>query len=165
MRYPHARKALAAVFSATLMVSSTPVVALAETSAELQAQLDDASAKLEAMAEETAAAGELLNDTLYELEETKKSIEQTGTEIEQKKEELSEAQAILSDRVAANYKAGGISLISLLLESTSFDELASNIYYAGKVSERDAQAIDTVKTVRAELEEKQNSLTELESQR
>lgn len=164
MRYPMARITLAAALSATLVASGVPTAAYAATSAELQAQLNDAQAQLQTMTEEAAAAGEALNDTLYELDQTKGSIKKTGSEIKEKQAELKEAQAILSDRVAANYKAGGISLLSLIFESSSFEELVSNIYYADKVSASDAEAIQAVKDVRAELEEKRASLAELEAQ-
>lgn len=163
MRHSYAQRALAVLFSATLAASGVPTYAQAATSAELRAQLQEAQTKLQTMAEQTAAAGEELNDTLYQIEQTKGQISETSAEIEAKQVELKEAQAILADRVASNYKAGSTSLLSLVLESTSFEEFVSSIYYADKVTARDAEVIQTVKDVRAELNEKKDSLAQLES--
>ncbi len=164
MSKPYARTALAVLFSATLVASGAPTYAYAATSAELQAQLQEAQAKLQTMSEQVAAKGEELNDTLYQLEQTKDQIDQTSQDIEAKQAELKEAQEILSDRVASNYKAGGSSLLELVLQSTTFEEFVSSIYYAGKVTARDAEVIKTVKEVRAELNEKRESLAKLEGE-
>ena len=164
MRKSLASSALAIALSTTLVASGTPTLAFAASSSELQAQLSEAQATLQTMSAEAAEAGENLNDTLYQLEQTQTQIDQTTGEITKKQEELTEAQTILSERVASNYKAGGISLLSLVLQSSSFEELVSNIYYADKVSARDAEAIQTVKDVRAELQEKKDNLAALESE-
>ena len=153
-----ASKLLAAALAASISVTGVglalPTVALAdESSAELKDKHD--SDDLYGQAEE---ASEKLNDTKYKLEQTNKSIEQTKKDIKAKQDELKQAQATLSDRVSANYKSGGVSLLELVLQSSSFEELANNIYYAQKVSASDEKAIDTVRTVQAELNKKQASL-------
>lgn len=164
MKSTYARKAFAVLFSATLIASGVPAPAHAVTSAELKAQLGEAQAKLQTMSEQVAAKGEELNDTLYQLEQTQQQIEDTSAEIEVKEGELAEAQQILSDRVASNYKAGTTSLLSLVLDSTSYEEFVSNIYYATKVAKHDTEIIQTVKSVRAELTEKRDNLSALESE-
>ena len=158
-----ASKLLAAVLAASISVTGVglalPTVALAdESSAELQAKLDSAKATLDDLYGQAEEASEKLNDTKYKLEQTNKSIEQTKKDIKAKQGELKQAQATLSDRVSANYKSGGVSLLELVLQSSSFEELANNIYYAQKVSASDEKAIDTVRTVQAELNKKQASL-------
>ena len=158
-----ASKLLAAALAASISVTGVglalPTVALAdESSAELQAKLDSAKATLDDLYGQAEEASEKLNDTKYKLEQTNKSIEQTKKDIKAKQGELKQAQATLSDRVSANYKSGGVSLLELVLQSSSFEELANNIYYAQKVSASDVKAIDTVRTVQAELNKKQASL-------
>ena len=158
-----ASKLLAAALAASISVTGVglalPTVALAdESSAELQAKLDSAKATLDDLYGQAEEASEKLNDTKYKLEQTNKSIEQTKKDIKAKQGELKQAQATLSDRVSANYKSGGVSLLELVLQSSSFEELANNIYYAQKVSASDEKAIDTVRTVQAELNKKQASL-------
>ncbi len=158
-----ASKLLAAALAASISVTGAglalPTIALAdESSAELQAKLDSAKATLDDLYGQAEEASEKLNDTKYKLEQTNKSIEQTKKDIKAKEAELKQAQATLSDRVSANYKSGGVSLLELVLQSSSFEELANNIYYAQKVSASDEKAIDTVRTVQAELDKKQTSL-------
>lgn len=166
-RGPMTRKTASKLFAAALAASisvtgvglALPTVALAdESSAELQAKLDSAKATLDDLYGQAEEASEKLNDTKYKLEQTNKSIEQTKKDIKAKQGELKQAQATLSDRVSANYKSGGVSLLELVLQSSSFEELANNIYYAQKVSASDEKAIDTVRTVQAELNKKQASL-------
>lgn len=164
MRSTCATRAFAVMISATLATSVVPTTAYAVSSSELQAQLNEAQSTLQSLAEQTAAAGEALNDTLYELEQTKGQIDETTIEIEAKQAELVEAQEVLSERISSNYKAGGGSLLSFVLDSTTFEDFVSSVYYADKVASRDADAIQTVKEVRAELDEKRESLAQLESE-
>ena len=162
-------KALAAALAASLSITtvglSISVPAYAEpSSSELQAQLDDARARLSELESQAAEASEALNDTKYQLEETKKQIEQTEQEIKDKEAELQEAQDVLAERVAANYKSGGVSLLEIVLQSSSFDELTNNIYYAQKVTESDEAAINEVKQVKQELADKQSQLEQQKSE-
>ena len=158
-----ASKLLAAALAASISVTGVglalPTVALAdESSAELKDKHDSAKETLHDLYGQAKDASEKRNDTKYKLEQTNKSIEQTKKDIKAKQDELKQAQATLSDRVSANYKSGGVSLLELVLQSSSFEELANNIYYAQKVSASDEKAIDTVRTVQAELNKKQASL-------
>lgn len=172
------KKLLAAFVIALAALVAQPAPALAETSAELREQLDAAQAELEELGYAATAAGEELNETIYQLElaqgkvdakqaeveEIQAKIEQKKAEIEQKKAEIKAKQAVLSDRVAATYKSGTTGLLALVLNSGSFDELTSNIYYAQKVSESDAEAIADVQQAKAELEQQEAELKEEEAQ-
>lgn len=163
------RRALAAALATSLSITtvglSIPVPAYAEpSSAELQAQLDEAKGRLAELEGQAAEASEALNDTKYQLEQTKAQIEQTKEDIEAKEAELAEAQDVLAERVAANYKSGGVSLLEIVLQSSSFDELTNNIYYAQKVTESDEAAINEVKQVKQELADKQSELEQQQSE-
>lgn len=159
-----AKLAISCALTAGLVLSGTPCVAFAVTSAELQAQLDDAQAHLGELYEKAEQASEELNDTRYQIDETNKRIDENVKVAEQKQQELDEASALLSDVVAEDYKRGSMSLLSLVLGSSSVEEIVSNIYVANKVSVRQQEVIDTVKTVRAELDEARTSLEKDRSQ-
>ena len=131
-----------------VVVSGVPRPAFADTSADLQAQLDDANAHLDSLYSQAADLGQ-------ELLQTQEDLDQTSTEIEQKQQDLSAAQDTLANRVSSNYKTGGVSLASLIFESTSFDDLVSRVSYASKVSESDAREIQDVRDLEAELNQKQ----------
>ena len=57
-----------------------------------------------------------------------------------------------------------MGLVSLLLEAQSYEELVSNLYYAGKIYQSDAEAIQHVKDVRAELEKEQDALSQQQAE-
>lgn len=149
-------------FGGTLGAISVP--ALAEDSATLQTQLDEANSQLSQMGYQLAAAQEDLNNTVVQLNDTQSKIDQLNSDIASKQEELSQAQATLGKRVSANYKTCGVNLVSLVLDSDSFEDLFSRIYYADKVAESDANAISQVKTLQNELKDQQSELEAQKSQ-
>lgn len=143
-------RVVAATFTCALSASFilSPVSALAVGSEELQAQIADAQAQLEPMYAQAEELSEKVNYTQYELDVTK-------GEIETKQAELADAQDVLAERVSSTYKTGGVSLMSILFESSSFDDLISRVSYASKVAASDAQNIQTVKDLQAELDAKE----------
>lgn len=152
MKRNKAQKAIAAALSATLVFSGAAVPALATpSSSELKSQLSDAQAKLDSLYAKAEQASEDLNQTKVELDQTNSKIDSLNSDIEKTQAELKEKQAVLSKRVAANYKYGDTDLLSILLGSDSFDTLTSNIVYANKVSEKDSNAINDVKTLENQL--------------
>jgi peptidoglycan hydrolase CwlO-like protein len=154
--------------------SSVPSVALADTASDLadaQAQLDEANAQLDEIASEYEELSEQHSQTLDQIEDVKSQISATEDQIQKKEDEIEERQSVLSDRIASNYKGGNVELLDILLSSSSFEELSSNIYYFNKVAEADADLISEVKSAKQELEdakqeleEEQASLEELSSE-
>lgn len=143
---------------------------------EVQGQLDDISYQFEdlsiqlddTMTQIEGVQGQI-DDTQALIDDTQDSIDQTQDDIEEKQEQLEEKQDLLAKRVAASYKSGGNTAISLLLSSTSFDELISKAYYIDKVNENDKETIDTVHRIQDELAQQKAALeqqkTELEQQK
>ncbi len=141
------RAALVATLGATVL-SGVPTVAAADTSAELQAKLDEANSRLSSLYSEAEQVSDQVNQTAEQLDAT-------NAEIETKQSELAEAQDTLAGRVSSNYKTGGVSLFSIIFDSSTFEELVSHIIYANKVSDSDAQAISEVKQIQDELSAEQ----------
>ena len=50
--------------------------------------------------------------------------------------------------MSSAYKTGNQSILDLILSSSSFEELTSNIYYLDKVTEADKAMIEEIKTMR-----------------
>lgn len=144
----HLARATVAVALGATVLTGLPTLALADTSAELQAKLDEANAHLSDLYSQAEQVSEQVNQTQVDLDNT-------NSEIEQKQSELASAQDTLSKRVASNYKTGGVSLVSILFDSTSFEDLVNRVTYASKVSDSDAQVIQQVKDIQNELNEKQ----------
>lgn len=156
-------KICAFVMSA-LLVSFTPVDAFAASSSSIKAELARAMDKRDELARAVSAAGAQLQDTEAMLDQTKAQMADTQNQIDQKQADLQQKQAQLAARTSANYKAGATSLLSLILESTSFENLCSNLYYANKISQADQAAIAEVVQAKSELEAQQNALATLEAE-
>ena len=155
------KRLVVTVVTAGLLFATSPTAALAASSLDLQAQLQQAEAQTAKYQEQANNAFAELEQLQAELEDTRAQIASTQEEVSQKQTELDAAQDTLAGRVSSNYKTGGVSLVSILFDSSSFEDLVSRVYYANRVAESDAEVISQVQGVQAELAAKQ---TELESQ-
>lgn len=131
------------------------------------AALDAAQAEYDVAMATLADIGSQLEGAQYELARCQAQLDATNQQIAdleasivQKQAELAEAQDLLADRIKANYIAGNTEMLDVLLSASTFDDLVSRIYYAGKVSDADAEAIQRVKDLKAELEAQQAQLNE-----
>lgn len=184
------RGALRLLIGAGTCAALLPTVAAAAPSTQerldaAQMDYDQAVAELEALGEEVAsAAGQLsqtqeavgdltvqVDDKQAEIDEKQLQIDDKEAEIEEKQDdidvkqaEIEKRQEKLGDRMSSSYKAGPTSALDLLLSSASFEELTSNIYYLDKVTESDREMIDTVKTLKAELEQDKAQLEQDKAQ-
>lgn len=154
---------LAGALLVGLGLFTTPTPALAEptTSQKLsQAQSDYAKAqeKLERLADQISKASEEQSETLNQIEEVKASIAKTEASIAKEQKMLEARQQVLSKRISQNYKNGPTRLLSIIMESSSFDELTSNLYYFDKISGRDKELIQQVKDSKAALDQKKDKL-------
>ena len=155
------KRLVVTVVTAGLLFATSPTAALAASSSDLQAQLQQAEAQTAKYQEQANNAFAELEQLQAQLEDTRAQIASTQEEVSQKQTELDAAQETLAGRVSSNYKTGGVSLVSIIFDSSSFEDLVSRVYYANRVAESDAEVISQVQGVQAELTAKQN---ELESQ-
>ena len=134
---------------------------------EAQAKYNEVQTQLNAIASEYQALAEELNKTMDDIESVQNDIDDTQAEIEKKQEELEQKQSTLSARVSESYKSGGNDTLTLLLSSSSFDELISNVYYLDKMNERDRATISEIQEIQDELaskkEELENQKSDLET--
>lgn len=156
-------RGIVAVCASILVVGSLPTAGLAYTPAQKQAQLDQAEAQLNQLYADTEAVSSALNKTLDDLAVTQTNIDDISSQIEIEQEELVGAQAVLRQTIAANYKEGRTNLLSLVLNSSSIEDLVSRVYYANKVSETYNQQIRTVRDIQDDLTQQKASLEEQKS--
>lgn len=157
--------------SLALALALFPSPARAETSAEIQARVNEAYAKLQEYTMELELANGELQTVTAELEETRGQIAQTEEEIERTEEEISrkereiaQGQQAISDRLSDSYKHGGTSLLDVVLGSSDFDELFSNLFYANRIADHDAELVEQVKEDREELRQQQDALQRQQEQ-
>lgn len=154
-----------AIALACLCIVALPQPAQAETSAELQAQLDAAKSKRDELYQQADEISSQLNDTRTQLDEVNGQIDETQAKIDDvqkdisaKEAELKERQATLATTISQNYKTGGVSWLSLIMEATTFDDFVSRVYYADKISQSQADVIEETNRLREELAAKKAEL-------
>ncbi len=150
--------------SLTLAFSTVPTYAFGATSsAEMQSELDQARAKLQEYSQQASERFSELEQAQANLEDTRAQISDTQSQIETKQSELTDAQTELSGIMSDNYK-DDTNFVGYVLRSTSFDDLASRVYYANKVSEKETNAIAEVVKIQSELQEQKSKLEQEEKE-
>lgn len=155
---------------------AAPSPALADTASDLQAKLEAAQSRLDSLYDQAGQISEELNGTKVNLANTEAQIEEsnqkiasTEADIKAKEAELVQRRAKLGDSVAQDYKTGGVNFLSIILNSGSFDDFVSRVYYADKISSQQAGDIQATKDLQASLENQKVSLeatkTQLEQQK
>lgn len=131
---------------------------------DAQAEYDAAMAELQNITSQLEMAEYELAECQANLDATNQQIAETEAAIAAKQEELAAAQDVLAERIRANYTSGATELIDVLFSATTFEDFVSRLYYAGKVTDADAEAIQDVKDLKAELEGQQAALEEQRAQ-
>ncbi len=153
--------------SAAAVLMGSPLTAKAAPSAsqetldalsDAQSQLDAVQAQLDEIAAQFQALTKQQSETLDKIEDVQLQIDDTQADIDEKQEELDEKQGQLAERVTTSYKQGGNDALSLLLSSSSFDELISNVYYIDKMNQNDQEAIAEVQRIQKELSQRKEEL-------
>ena len=166
MKLKRTNAVLALGLAATIALSSFPVAAQADpTSSELQQRVNEAYAQLLDYSQQAEVAGNQLEQVKSDLASVQDQIAQTKQEIADKQAELEQDQKALSSRLSSSYKRGDASLLGVVLGSSDFGELFSNLFYANKVAARDRDAIDTVRTAKQELTDQQTALEQQEAEK
>ena len=117
---------------------------------EHQQQVDDTQSKID--------------ETQSKIEDSWQRIRSKQREIDQKQREIQSAQDELGRSVAANYKTGGISIVDILVNSDSLDELANSIYYSDKIAQSERDKITHIKRLKSQLEGQKAQLEEEKAQ-
>ena len=174
------RDALRLLIGAGICSTLLPHVAEAATTQEqidaaqmsyeqAQAELDRISSEYEAIATQLSGTTAQIADLNGQIDEKQAQIDEKQGQIDEKQAQIEDKQEVLGERMSSSYKAGATSVIDLLLSSSSFEELTSNIYYLDKISQADREMIDEVRSLRDQLEQERAELeqerAELEDQR
>ena len=167
------RDALRLLIGAGICSTLLPHVAEAATTQEqidaAQMSYEQAQAELDRISSEYEAIATQLSGTTAQIADLNGQIDEKQGQIDEKQAQIEDKQEVLGERMSSSYKAGATSVIDLLLSSSSFEELTSNIYYLDKISQADREMIDEVRSLRDQLEQERAELeqqqAELEDQR
>ncbi|MEE0027750.1 MAG: hypothetical protein U0J70_09170, partial [Atopobiaceae bacterium] len=143
--------ALAGVMATSPLYPVTLAFA-APSASEIEQQLKVAEQELDALERQLNQTEAELGRTNFELDQTKGTIAELEENIGVNEEKLTVAKSRLSAVIGESYRQGGdMSLLDLVLNSESFDDFISRVYYANKVVEKKNKEINTVASLRAQL--------------
>jgi len=126
--------------------------------ADTQSELAAASEHLDSLGAQLSSLQDQLDTATADLESTDSAIDSKQLDIESTQTELDAKRQVLSDRMRSSYKSGSTSFMDFVLGATSAEDLVSRIYYMDKINESDADAIDNVVTLEAQLEQEKSEL-------
>ena len=124
---------------------------LAETQSQLdaaQSEYDSISAQLTQIQNDYEDLAKQQANTLSQIEDVQKQIDATQEDIDEKQADLDQKRQVLGARMASSYKAGNDNLISIVLNSDSFEDLFQNVYYLDKITAADNAMIQEVKAAK-----------------
>ncbi len=116
--------------------------------ADLASDLASARTQLEQIGTEYAAINSEITQLGEDLQETSRQIEETVNKLNVTQDELARYTSL-------GYKGGGISITKIVVNSSDLGSLLSNLFYADKVSDAQADLITEVKTLQSDLEDQQ----------
>lgn len=159
-----ATRALASQYSA----SQQTLDALSDA----QSQADEVERQLDALSDEYEGIASQLSGTMDSIDSVNSQIADIESqvsdledqiadkqdEIDASEKEIAQKREALGARMSSAYKQGAGSILDILLSSSSFEELTSNIYYLDKVSSSDRAMIDEVKRLQDKLNADKESL-------
>ncbi len=160
------RRAAAAGLALSLAGASVlaPLSAAAAPTDGLEAQVAEAQEKLADLTYELELAQAEADTTALDLADTQDRIAELETQVAETSEQLDAAQADLSSKAVQSYKSGAVTLIDIIFSSSSFDELASRLFYANKVAEAEADRVSTVRELQESLAAQKSELTSREDE-
>lgn len=143
------RRIATGIAMSSLMLASSlavPSMAMAETSASLQAKLDAAKKKSDDLYDQASDASEALNATNAKLDELSKQISDKEASIASKRGDL-------DDTLSTSYKKPTDGLAQAVAGSSSLDDLVSSVAYAMNVTNQSSKTIDGVVTEHQQLQQ------------
>lgn len=139
---------------------------------DLQNKIDDAKeqkTKVKLEISKSLQDIEDLNDSIDDnqdkLDDLNNDLKNLSDEISQLKNELEEAQKqydsqenLLKDRVTAQYEAGDITYLDVLLNSKGFSDFLSNYFLVSEVLENDSELLTNIENKKTKIEKDKQSL-------
>ena len=137
---------------AAASVAVGPTEALAVTSAEKQAEAETALNALNAMEAELDAAELAYHAAVEEQEAAQAKMDEAQTRIDEVSNQIAGLQGRLGSRARSMYRSGSATFVDFLLGASSFQEFTQNWNILEQVNQNDADMVQEMKDLRAEVE-------------
>lgn len=148
---------VSAALSFGLLFSQAPA-AYAKASAASATSIEQITAQMNELYMEAEQTQYDLISANNHVEKIADLIASIDVQIEKCSAELEVAKKNLAKFVAEEYKQGGVSLLDIIFNSTSFEEFLSQVTYANKIAEHTQAAIKRVDDLYAQLTLKKSEL-------
>lgn len=142
-----------AVIALSFLLVVTPEPAHAGEVERLQSQLAGIRADLK-------KAGSAYDKAFWKLDETEVRIDKIDERIDQTEGELAAARMLLAGRVNGMYRSDQVDYLSVLLGSSSFEELVTRLEFVRRLNQADADAIEAVEELQGRLTRERVALEE-----
>lgn len=129
---------------------------------ETQANIDDLTDKISSKQGEIDAKQGEADAKAQDIESKQGEVDAKQGEIEATERQIDQKQDKLAERISTSYKSGGVSFLSVLLNSDSMESLLSNVRYMQSISDSEASQIGEVKDLK---QQEESQKAELESQK
>ena len=134
---------------------------------KLQEELDDAEAEYgdaqieeQKAQEKVDAAQAKCDEAQSKIDAIQKKIDKAKKRIKEIKAEIAELQEKISSRARSMYRSGATTMLDVILNSSSFEEFATNWDTLNAMNQNDSDMVEKSKSLKAEQEEKKAELEE-----
>jgi peptidoglycan DL-endopeptidase CwlO len=154
------RRAFALVISASLLLLSLSGIAQATTPAiqKAQNQAKELLALVNQLDEELSAAAEDYDYAAQQLEDTQAAVKKTQKQVNTSEADLAKVQERLNRRVVEIYKSGDLSMLSVLLDASSFTDMIGRYDQLQRLSAQDAELLTEVTKYKNEVTDRKAQL-------
>jgi murein DD-endopeptidase MepM/ murein hydrolase activator NlpD len=158
--------------AATLAQQRAQLAQLQRRSADLDSQLDAATVELAAVSAEHDRVAALLDQVRAQVTDIETRLADLraqitalddqliglALDIESRTRDLEEREALLQDHLRSAYERSQTSLLEILLSADSLDQATTEVGYLMTVSDQDTILAEDIRTIRAELETRHQTL-------
>ena len=142
---------------AALLVAS-PVPALAETSQEVREEVASVQAELDEL------TGQIAEGEAH-VQELQDQVDELANESVELQTQIIEDRDRLARIIASSYKENSDArILALILSSETMDDLVSQVYYAQKVSDWQADCIEQLNSDKQELDQRMSAISDAKDQ-
>jgi septal ring factor EnvC (AmiA/AmiB activator) len=125
--------------------------ALAETIAEQNRAIDSKLGEVSRLRQEQEAIEAELAEKQAQLDRATAALEAEEAHLERVRQKLGRALGLLGDRLVAIYESGSPDMLNAILESEDWSEMAAQTEYLRQIQAYDDAVVDRVKTLRDEV--------------
>jgi peptidoglycan DL-endopeptidase CwlO len=155
-----AKRALALVLISSILLFSLSGLAQAWTPAIEKAE-DQATALrrlIDQLDEELSAAAEDYDYAAQKLEDTQAAIKKTQKLLSQSEADLATVQDRLNQRIVEIYKSGDLTMLSVLMDASSFSDLIGRYEQLQRLSKQDADLLTQVQDYQTQVSDRKAQL-------